>query len=252
MHDELERGQRVGDCVIESLVETSPLGSVYRGVQPDFDQQVTIKVIHQKDAETASKLIDEARAMCAMDDPDEVSIFAFGQLEDGRPYLVTEWPERELEQSPRTTFPIRSTIMGVVGLVTAAVVALQLFLDPVGRDPHKPRSGEAGRASTTSPSPAPAQPVEPASPSPRDRKTVTISFDGLPNGTTILSPSGAVLATTPDSLELPQSDEPVELRLEKSDFLPGKTQVVPNRPRTMRVVLKRRPPQKAQRPAPRE
>lgn len=64
---------------------------LYRGEQPVSGKVVAIKVLLQTiaaDAVLVQRMIGEARAVNAVRHPNIVDIFSFGQLPDGRPYMV--------------------------------------------------------------------------------------------------------------------------------------------------------------------
>ena len=87
---DLERGTRVGEYVIESVLGAGAFGTVYRGVQPVIGKVVAIKVLNRQDPDTLSRFVAEARAVNAIRHPNLVDIFSFGELGDGRPYYVME------------------------------------------------------------------------------------------------------------------------------------------------------------------
>jgi serine/threonine-protein kinase len=91
----LKPGDRVGEYVVEAVLGSGAFGTVYSGVQPVIGKLVAIKVLQREDPETTSRFINEARAVNAIRHPNLVDIFAFGQLGDGRSYLVMEWLEGE-------------------------------------------------------------------------------------------------------------------------------------------------------------
>lgn len=84
--------KQVNDFVIEERIGEGGMGVVYRAAHPLIGKQVAIKVlrsevVHQQQVE---RLLVEARAVNAIRHPGIIDIFGFGQLPDGRPYIIME------------------------------------------------------------------------------------------------------------------------------------------------------------------
>jgi eukaryotic-like serine/threonine-protein kinase len=86
-------GATLGEYRVVERLGQGGMGVLYRGVQPIIGKQVAIKVVLSEiagDPTVAQRMIDEARAVNAAKHKNIVDIFAFGQLPDGRPYMVME------------------------------------------------------------------------------------------------------------------------------------------------------------------
>jgi eukaryotic-like serine/threonine-protein kinase len=86
-------GATLGEYRVVERLGQGGMGVLYRGVQPIIGKQVAIKVVLSEiagDPTVAQRMIDEARAVNAAKHRNIVDIFAFGQLPDGRPYMVME------------------------------------------------------------------------------------------------------------------------------------------------------------------
>lgn len=108
-------GQRLGDYVVQELIAKGGMGAVYRGVQPLIGKQVAIKVLLTPGPEQlnyAQRMLEEARTVNAIGHPNIIDIFNFGELPDGRPWLVMEfidglsvsqWVRARTDPEPPTT-----------------------------------------------------------------------------------------------------------------------------------------------------
>ncbi len=91
-------GQKLGEYVIEQKIGSGGMGIVYRGVQPVIGKPVAIKVLKPDVASQPGqmeRLLAEARAVNAIRHRSIIDIFSFGQLPDGRHYVVMEFLEGE-------------------------------------------------------------------------------------------------------------------------------------------------------------
>ena len=89
-------GQRLGEYEVIEAVGEGGMGVVYRGVQPIIKKRVAIKVLKPNmagDATQVRRLADEAVAVNSIRHRSIIDIFSFGQLPDGRPYIVMEFLE---------------------------------------------------------------------------------------------------------------------------------------------------------------
>jgi eukaryotic-like serine/threonine-protein kinase len=86
-------GTQVSEYVIQERIGSGGMGIVYRAVQPLIGKHVAIKVIRAQFAQAhplVQRLLVEARVVNSIPHRGIIDIFGFGQLEDGRPYMVME------------------------------------------------------------------------------------------------------------------------------------------------------------------
>lgn len=84
---------QVSEYIIKERIGAGGMGIVYRAVQPLIGKQVAIKVLKAELAEAeelVKRLLVEARVVNAIQHRGVIDIFGFGQLFDGRPYVVME------------------------------------------------------------------------------------------------------------------------------------------------------------------
>ncbi|ADO75586.1 Serine/threonine protein kinase [Stigmatella aurantiaca DW4/3-1] len=84
---------QVSDYIIQERIGAGGMGIVYRAIQPLIGKQVAIKVLKAEFAnaqELVQRLLVEARVVNAIQHRGIIDIFGFGQLPDGRPYVVME------------------------------------------------------------------------------------------------------------------------------------------------------------------
>jgi serine/threonine-protein kinase len=90
---DLQRGDLVGEYVIEGKIGSGTFGSVYRAIQPLIGKQVAIKILGHRysgDPTVVSRFIAEARAVNQIRHKNIIDIFSFGQLPDGRHFHMME------------------------------------------------------------------------------------------------------------------------------------------------------------------
>jgi serine/threonine-protein kinase len=93
-----ERDPRIGQTLldqfrIEEKIGTGGMGAVYRAHQSSIHRDVAIKILHPdlaNNADAVRRFQREARISTALDHPNVVRVFLFGQLPDGSLYLVME------------------------------------------------------------------------------------------------------------------------------------------------------------------
>ncbi len=87
-------GARLGDYVVKERLGQGGMGIVYAGEQPLIGKRVAIKVLRPeiaRDPEQVQRLLAEARAVNAIRHRGIIDIFNFGELPDGRHYVVMEY-----------------------------------------------------------------------------------------------------------------------------------------------------------------
>ncbi|MCP3137176.1 serine/threonine-protein kinase [Pyxidicoccus xibeiensis] len=82
----------VGDFVIQERIGSGGMGVVYRATHRLIGKQAAIKVLRAElvSQQQVERLLIEARAVNAIRHPGIIDIFGFGDLPDGRPYIIME------------------------------------------------------------------------------------------------------------------------------------------------------------------
>ena len=87
-------GSMVGEYKVEQLVGEGGMGQVYGAVHPVIGKRAAIKVLQREmcsNPDAVRRFVMEARAVNQIGHPNIVDVFAFGQLPDGRQYMIMEW-----------------------------------------------------------------------------------------------------------------------------------------------------------------
>jgi tRNA A-37 threonylcarbamoyl transferase component Bud32 len=87
----LSPGATVGGYRVEGPIGAGGMGAVYAAVEPTIGKRVAIKVLRREltsDPRFAMRFEREAKAVGRVRHPAVVEVFAYGALEDGRPYFV--------------------------------------------------------------------------------------------------------------------------------------------------------------------
>jgi len=127
-------GQKVGEYVIEAPIAAGGMGIVYRAVHPLIGRRVAIKVVRpemMEDKDQADRFLKEAQALSAIKHRGIIEIIGFGNLSDGRQYMVMEFlegepleslMEREGSMSPARALPLIDEILSALGAAHKAGV----------------------------------------------------------------------------------------------------------------------------------
>jgi len=87
-------GTKLGDYVVTSRIGGGGMGIVYEALQPVINKRVAVKVIRPdvgRDEKSIQRFLEEARTSTSIRHRGIVDVFNFGQLPDGRPYMVMEY-----------------------------------------------------------------------------------------------------------------------------------------------------------------
>ena len=94
----LRPGDMVGDFVLEELIGSGGMGSVYRALQPIIERRVAIKVLKQAWSgreDAVARFVREARAIHRIKPRGVPDVLTYGTLPDGTHYYVMELLEGE-------------------------------------------------------------------------------------------------------------------------------------------------------------
>lgn len=89
----LQTGDRVGDYEVVREIGRGGFGRVYEVVHGALGKRAAAKVLNAERAarpEVIQRFLQEARAGAKLEHPGIVEVFAYGRLDDGRPYFVME------------------------------------------------------------------------------------------------------------------------------------------------------------------
>jgi len=103
-----------GRFTVEGLAGRGGMGTVYRASDSLSGQRVALKLLHVKGGDAPRRFTREAELLSALRHPGIVSYLAYGQSEQGQPFLAMQWLEgEELAQrlarqplSPRETLSL--------------------------------------------------------------------------------------------------------------------------------------------------
>jgi len=91
--EELGPGSMVGEYRVTGVLGAGGYGYVYAAEHPVIGKRAAIKVLHRRfssEVSIVSRFVSEARAVNRIRHPNIIDIFSFGQMADGRHYLVME------------------------------------------------------------------------------------------------------------------------------------------------------------------
>lgn len=145
-------GQLVGEYRVEELIGLGGMGVVYRGRHPIIGREVAIKVLRPELAagpDYTQSMLREALAATEIDHRGIVNVFAFGELSDGRQYMVMEhlrgeplsqFIRREAPLEPARLVWMLDQILEALGAAHASGV-VHRDLKPSNLFLHQPRQG---------------------------------------------------------------------------------------------------------------
>jgi serine/threonine protein kinase len=87
---------RIGSYRIERLLGIGSFATVWLGYDASLGARVAIKVLAENwshDLRIRERFLDEARMLWRLDDDRIVSVYALGEMPDGRPYSVMAWAD---------------------------------------------------------------------------------------------------------------------------------------------------------------
>ncbi|HEY4056388.1 MAG TPA: serine/threonine-protein kinase [Kofleriaceae bacterium] len=124
---EIKPGMRLGEYEVEAKVGQGGMGVVYAAFHPLIGKRAAIKILLKElcnDTATVERFIDEARAVNEINHPNIVDVFAFGEMPDGRRFLVMEWLEGEtLRQRIARSRPSLAEVGAIVKPLVRALQA---------------------------------------------------------------------------------------------------------------------------------
>src|SRR5579883_3318107 len=94
----LTPGQHVGSYRVLRELGEGGMATVYEAIHEHIEQRAAIKVLKpefSRNAQMATRFLNEARAVNIVRHPGLVSIIEFGRLADGSAYIVMEYLEGE-------------------------------------------------------------------------------------------------------------------------------------------------------------
>ena len=148
-----------GRFLVEREVGRGGVGIVYRAIDHETGQPVALKVIAIAgvDAGEEARFKREGRVLSELEHPSIVKLVAFGQLEEGQPYVAMEWLDGEDIAQRQRRLPLTLTQCLRVGAQVADALDAAHAAGIIHRD-VKPSNvflltpqGEAGPSSVTEP-----------------------------------------------------------------------------------------------------
>ena len=123
----LEAGKRFGYYEIINQIGVGGMGEVYLARDKKLDRKVAIKILNEEfnqDESHLQRFVSEAKAASALNHPNILTIYEFGEAEDAR-FIVSEYIEgktlREIIRESRLTLPqILDISIQITGALSAA------------------------------------------------------------------------------------------------------------------------------------
>ena len=122
-----ETGNRLGNYEIINQIGVGGMGVVYLATDRKLDRKVAIKILNEefsRDESNLQRFVSEAKAASALNHPNILTIYEFGEAEDAR-FIVSEYIEgktlREVISESRLRLPeILDTSIQITGALSAA------------------------------------------------------------------------------------------------------------------------------------
>ncbi len=126
-HARLAAGQKIGQYKIIDSLGAGGMGEVYLARDKKLDRNVAIKILNaefSQDEANLQRFVSEAKAASALNHPNILTIYEFGEAEDAR-FIVSEYIEgktlREIIRASRLGFPeILDIAIQITGALSAA------------------------------------------------------------------------------------------------------------------------------------
>jgi eukaryotic-like serine/threonine-protein kinase len=116
-----------GRFIIEREVGRGGVGIVYRAKDEVTGEPVALKVIALPgvDAGEEARFRREGRVLAGLRHPGIVQVVAFGQLDDGQPYIAMEWLEGEdiVQRQRRSRLPLIACVFAAADIADALAAA---------------------------------------------------------------------------------------------------------------------------------
>ena len=140
--DDLMVGRKVGAYEVVRRIGQGGMGVVYAARHAKLEQRAAIKFLHQefsRDDKLLQRFFNEARAISMSRHESIVTIYDFGQLDDGTAYILMEFLEGEslltrMENTHATGKPLGLHMVVELGRQVAAAMALIHSKSIVHRD----------------------------------------------------------------------------------------------------------------------
>jgi eukaryotic-like serine/threonine-protein kinase len=127
----------IGPYLVERLLGTGSFATVWLAYDPSLDARVAVKVLAENwnhDLRVRERFLDEARLLRRLDHERVVRVHAFGELPDGRPYIVMAWADGGSLRGRLAAGPMRAAARLWVLREAAAAVAVLHTQGVVHRD----------------------------------------------------------------------------------------------------------------------
>jgi hypothetical protein len=119
---------QIGPYRIERLLGAGSFATVWLGHDPSLGAHVAIKILADNwshDLRIRERFLDEARLLWRLDHDRVIRVYALGELDDGRPYLIMAWADGGSLRDRLETGPVPvGAALGLLGEIAAGVAVL--------------------------------------------------------------------------------------------------------------------------------